>query len=198
MEKTEDLRIRRSRLMLQNAFMDLMRQKDFQAITVQEIADKAMVHRATFYDHFVDKYALFEYAIREQFKSILHRTVVEDFPFNIENLSLLITTTCEFLFALCHSCIVKDQHILPMVQTQITGEIKRIVTSWIQQTAQEGSNSASQELVATIASWGIYGAGYYWSQNGDLASIREFVALSLPSIVASLEPALSADERLLA
>ena len=50
-----DRRVRRTRAALQNALFALMLEKDYDAITVQDIADRADVVRSTFYMHFTDK-----------------------------------------------------------------------------------------------------------------------------------------------
>jgi AcrR family transcriptional regulator len=56
----EDLRVRRTRQALHNAFMVLIEEKGFDAIIVQDIADRAMVNRVTFYKHYHDKYDLLD------------------------------------------------------------------------------------------------------------------------------------------
>lgn len=56
MDKKKDLRIQKTYLALTNAFMELLRTKKFEEISVQEICDRALVGRATFYKHFADKY----------------------------------------------------------------------------------------------------------------------------------------------
>jgi AcrR family transcriptional regulator len=53
-----DLRIRRTHKMLQEAMIALIAERGFDAITVGDIADRAMVNRATFYRHYEDKYDL--------------------------------------------------------------------------------------------------------------------------------------------
>ena len=96
-EKKLDPRVKRTRQLLQQALMDLMREKSFQAITVQDIAERATVNRVTFYAHFQDKYALLEYTMREMFKQRLRSQVPEGSPFSSENLARLILTVCEFV-----------------------------------------------------------------------------------------------------
>ncbi len=57
---TEDLRVRRTRKLLMQAMIELTIAKGFSRITVQEIVERAMVNRATFYRHYLDKYDLLE------------------------------------------------------------------------------------------------------------------------------------------
>ena len=64
-KQTEDLRVRRTRKALMQALIELTIEKGFSAITVQDIADRAMVNRATFYRHYLDKYDLFDQYMNE-------------------------------------------------------------------------------------------------------------------------------------
>jgi AcrR family transcriptional regulator len=61
----EDLRVRRTRKMLQNALMEATIQRGFESVTVQDICDRAMVNRATFYRHYADKYDLIDQFMKE-------------------------------------------------------------------------------------------------------------------------------------
>src|SRR3954467_12831022 len=54
-EKRTDRRSRRTRHMLEDALVDLMLEKRYDTITVQEIIDRANVGRSTFYAHYLDK-----------------------------------------------------------------------------------------------------------------------------------------------
>jgi AcrR family transcriptional regulator len=53
-----DLRIRRTKAALREALIDLISEKGFDAVTVGDIAERAMINRATFYRHCQDKYEL--------------------------------------------------------------------------------------------------------------------------------------------
>ncbi|HET8913532.1 MAG TPA: TetR/AcrR family transcriptional regulator [Ktedonobacteraceae bacterium] len=57
-EEQTDLRIRRTHKFLQDAMIELISEKGFDAITVGDIAERAMINRATFYRHYLDKYDL--------------------------------------------------------------------------------------------------------------------------------------------
>jgi AcrR family transcriptional regulator len=53
-----DRRVLRTRQMLQEALVALILEKGYEAVTVQEVLDRANVGRATFYAHFSNKEAL--------------------------------------------------------------------------------------------------------------------------------------------
>lgn len=65
MEKTIDLRIQRTYKSLTDAFITMLSEKKFEDITVNELCDRAMIRRPTFYKHFADKYEFFTFFIRQ-------------------------------------------------------------------------------------------------------------------------------------
>src|SRR6187402_2026282 len=74
-----DPRIRRTRLSLQQALEKLLDEREFEKISVQDIAEAAAVNRATFYDHYPDKFALLECMVGTQFQELLaQRGVIFD------------------------------------------------------------------------------------------------------------------------
>lgn len=70
MPQKEDLRVKRTKKALADAFMTLLNQKPFDEITINELCDRAGVRRATFYKHYNDKYdflAAYTRSLRNQF-----------------------------------------------------------------------------------------------------------------------------------
>jgi len=65
MERKIDLRIQKTYISLHNAFTDLLEEKRFENITVNELCEKAMIRRTTFYKHFADKYEYFTFYMKE-------------------------------------------------------------------------------------------------------------------------------------
>ncbi len=59
MKKT-DLRVQRTNKLIVDAFIHLVEKKGYEQVTVQGIADEAMINRATFYAHYKDKQDLYE------------------------------------------------------------------------------------------------------------------------------------------
>ena len=66
-----DPRIRRTRHLLQQALEKLLETKDFESISVQDVTEVATLNRATFYDHYPDKFALLECMVARQFLGLL-------------------------------------------------------------------------------------------------------------------------------
>ena len=64
-QNLEDLRIRRTRKLLQEALLDAASEKGFAHVTVRDITERAMVNRATFYRHYEDKYDLLRQYLEE-------------------------------------------------------------------------------------------------------------------------------------
>lgn len=65
MDKNTDLRVVKTRANIQKTFIDLLSEKDFDQITIQNILDRALINRSTFYRHYSDKYDLAEVLINE-------------------------------------------------------------------------------------------------------------------------------------
>jgi len=60
-----DPRVARTKKLIRDALMSLLAEKSFESISVQDIAERATVNRATFYAHFPDKFALLDAITRE-------------------------------------------------------------------------------------------------------------------------------------
>ena len=68
---TVDRRVRRSRRLLGDALLQLVTEKPFGEVSVQDIADRADMNRATFYLHFHSKEELLLHALTERFDELV-------------------------------------------------------------------------------------------------------------------------------
>lgn len=69
MPKT-DRRIRKSQEAIKKALIELMAEREFDQITLQDISDKADVSRRTIYLHYMDKFDLLDKLIEEHISNI--------------------------------------------------------------------------------------------------------------------------------
>lgn len=82
MEK-QDLRIVKTHKALCDAFLSMLNEKRFENITVNELCERALVRRATFYKHFADKYDFFEFFIRK-----IHEDFDQQMGVNLEEMDI--------------------------------------------------------------------------------------------------------------
>ena len=69
MEVKLDLRIYKTYKALHEAFTEILEHKSFEDLTVNELCDKAMIRRATFYKHFADKFVRSHKKILDRMKN---------------------------------------------------------------------------------------------------------------------------------
>lgn len=65
MKKKEDLRVTKTKKNLYEGLLKLMKDKTFEEIKVSDICSISLTNRSTFYDHFTDKFELFESLIED-------------------------------------------------------------------------------------------------------------------------------------
>ncbi|PKF85693.1 TetR family transcriptional regulator [Bacillus sp. BA3] len=65
-----DRRVQKSQEAIKNAFIELMSEKSFDHITIQDISDRANVGRRTIYDHYMDKFDLLDKLIEEHINEL--------------------------------------------------------------------------------------------------------------------------------
>ncbi len=71
-QNSSDLRARRTRKLLREALLELIEARGFEALTVGEIAQRAMVSRAAFYRYYQDKYDLVEQIFAEAMQTLVN------------------------------------------------------------------------------------------------------------------------------
>ena len=91
MKKT-DLRIEKTYSALKDAFTELLSKKKFEDITVNELCDKAIIRRATFYKHFADKLEFFSFYCNE-----FHRDYIQNLSFDKSNNKACLNSLLDFL-----------------------------------------------------------------------------------------------------
>src|SRR5579864_703082 len=70
-QSVSNLRVRRTQKLLREALVELIEERGFEALTVGEITERAMVSRAAFYRNYRDKYDLVERIFEEAMGALL-------------------------------------------------------------------------------------------------------------------------------
>jgi AcrR family transcriptional regulator len=193
-DKSIDPRVKRTRQLLQTAFMELFLEKGIGSISIQDITERATVNRATFYAHFPDKYALLDSIIREQFRA----TVVSELPlspgWDAGSLRLLIRAVFDFLSDFHRHCKPTDTPFDPLMERAVQQEIAELLLCWLKQAKTAGVKPRVWlETIASVMSWAMFGTAAEWTQSEGALSAEEMtnqVLLALTEGGAHLAPAL--------
>ena len=187
-DKRVDPRVKRTRELIVRAFNELVAEKGHTGLTVQEIAERATINRATFYAHFNDQYELFDHVISEAFREELRRRLPDASGLSEENLKALILAACDYLAGLNTACSRTDQQFKPLIEARVQSELYELLLGWIEASPRTDSRSGNAGIMASVVSWAIFGAGLQWSRGGEVHSAEEFADQSLSVIVEELKP----------
>ena len=169
-QEQTDPRILRSRRMLMDALAKLLDRKEFDEISIQEIADEATLNRATFYLHYPDKAALLQAMTDARFRQLVDRRGLS-FSNCDQALRAIALGVCDYLAETtgCPSQLAK----LPL---------ERSVIPVVEGIFREGaanhplSPGVDSDLLASTAAWAIYGAARRWFQTADRIPAEEMAA----------------------
>jgi AcrR family transcriptional regulator len=186
-DKRVDPRVKRTRELIVRAFNELVAEKGHTGLTVQEIAERATINRATFYAHFNDQYELFDHVISEAFREELRRRLPDSSGLSKANLKALILAACDYLAGLNTACSRTDQQFKPLIEARVQSELCKLLLGWIEASPATDSRSANAGIMASVVSWAIFGAGLQWSRGGEVHSAEEFADQSLSVIVGGLK-----------
>jgi AcrR family transcriptional regulator len=165
-----DPRILRSRHMLMEALLRLLDRKEFDNISVQEIADEATLNRATFYLHYADKNALLQAMTAARFRDLIARRGLS-FTDCDGALRAIALGVCDYLAETtgCPSQLTKmplEGSIIPVVEGIF-------LEGAAHHPARPGVDPA---LLGTTAAWAIFGAARRWLQTPDRIPAEEMAA----------------------
>ena len=176
MDKREDLRIKKTKAVLEDAFMALLLEKSLEEITVNELCNKAGIRRTTFYKHFNDKFdyiASFAKSLRARFDKIIWKSGKPD---NTPDYYVMYAKQLVNFISRHHrevdNIISSPLFYVVMnilAEQNYTDTLERIKMS----VAQGMVLSASAEVLASMLVGGVKDAVYFWLKSGKKKSADE-------------------------
>jgi AcrR family transcriptional regulator len=165
-----DPRILRSRRMLMDALASLLMKKEFEDISVQEIADEATLNRATFYLHYPDKNALLQAMTGVRFRDLIERRSITFTDCN-GALRAIALGVCDYL-AETTRCPTQ------LARISLEGSIIPVVEDMFKEgLAHHGlAPGIDRALLATTAAWGVFGAARRWFETPNRIPAEEMAA----------------------
>jgi AcrR family transcriptional regulator len=165
-----DPRVLRSRRMLMDALVRLLTKKEFEDVSVQEIADEATLNRATFYLHYPDKNALLQAMTDVRFRDLLERRGITFTDCN-GALRAIALGVCDYL---AESTRCPGQ----LARIPLEGSIIPVVEGMFKEgIAHHGmAPGVDAALLATTAAWAVFGAARRWFQTPDRIPAEQMAA----------------------
>ncbi|HEX4167717.1 MAG TPA: TetR/AcrR family transcriptional regulator [Bryobacteraceae bacterium] len=159
-----DPRIRRTRQLLQKALGKLMETREFDKISVQDIADEATVNRVTFYDHYPDKFALLNCLVAGRFQELLAKRGVTFDGTCASALRGVVLGVCDYLAATPSTeCGRQQRQMASHVDFAVIGVVRHIILGGAEK--HRPTEDVSPEMIAATLSWAIYGAANEWART---------------------------------
>lgn len=174
-----DPRVRRTRRALHRALGTLLERHDFNAISVQHIAEEAELNRATFYSHYPDKFALLEAMVEAEFKGMVEeRGIVFDGCDSA--LNAIALGVCDFLASTPRVTSERQKQIEPQLESAVIGVVRRLLLRGFDR--DPTGAPSSPELLAAAVSGAIFGAAKEWVLTADRVP-SESIAQTIVSLV---------------
>jgi AcrR family transcriptional regulator len=188
--KRQDPRVTRTRHYLMQSLCDLMGEKEFDQITVQQITERAIINRATFYAHFDDKYKLLENMVQHSFHEMLDSKIDRNDGFTRENLRLLTLVTCEFLVEFHNEHTPGQEYELLPVEREVRSLVSKSISECVGHAtlAQPG---VSAEALAIWTSSIIFGSAIQWLHSRSKLSAEEMTDQIMFLMMSGLEASLA-------
>lgn len=194
-----DPRVLRTRVLIQEAFISLIKQKDIKDITVRDITGKAKVNRATFYAHFTDKYDLLDVTITNSLRGSLMQKIRCQDKFSLETLTNLIVMMCEIHEELSTQCPRSYESLGPYMEIKMKEELQASLAELLRRrnglggtdksdesAASTAASSTLEKSIATMLSWCIYGIAHAWNKDGRKAPPAELAGEALKGLTETL------------
>jgi AcrR family transcriptional regulator len=188
-----DPRVKRTRQLLLQAFVALVEERhNLHSISVQEVAERATVNRATFYAHFEDKYALLQCWMQQKY----HQRLTSQFPasstLQLSTLRQLIRSVFDALALFRSYLKPADRQYEPLFENVLQQELYTLLLRWLKQVPSEVPlQEEVGETTAQVISWAILGPATQWSRGDQTVSAEEMTRRVLSVVIAGLSPVIT-------
>lgn len=190
-----DPRVRRTRQLLLKAFDDLVREgHGISPISVQAIAERATVNRATFYAHFDNKFALVETWARTKFQRAVRSQLPPSSTLQRDTLRELILVVFDFMAAYRRYVKPRDEQLEPLFEIAMQQELQAIFAAWLHRLpAPVRAYEGGADITAMVISWAIFGSAMQWSREAERCSAEEMARQVSTIVDAALSPVATID-----
>lgn len=169
MSTSIDPRVSRTKELFENALLDLMEEKEYNKITVQEIAKRSTLNRATFYLHYYDKEELLQTCLDDALKALEESVKIPEVEFKYESHEPHPVFIRMFEQMMRHGRFYKimlAENKIPSFSNQVIKIIDRFVRSGSEYLTKDGiEKSVPHEIALAYISSAYLGVIIWWLKN---------------------------------
>ncbi|MFW2490784.1 TetR/AcrR family transcriptional regulator [Clostridium chromiireducens] len=180
----KDPRVIKTRRLIQEAIFNLSKVKNFDAITVSDIAKKAEINRSTFYAHFQDKYDLLESIVSDQLEYFISKRNGDKLEITEEVIRNLILSICDYHEDLSQRCKNSYRSFASVIEIKAKVQLRQVMlTLFMKNENKFAHDKVKIELIFTMVSSAIYDGVQYWYSLGKKVNSIILVEEMLPFIM---------------
>lgn len=164
-----DLRVRRTRKMLHEAFIKLVTANGFDGVSVQHLTEEAMINRATFYRHYDDKFDLAKQVydqLAAEYVTSIQATLATDPSKATYKLFEHVASYADFYLKMIDTM----PQFRGWVQDNIEQELKRL---FMQMGLEDGTQPVPTALSLRYLAAAQLGVVQWWLESGQQVSAEE-------------------------
>lgn len=177
----EDPRIIRTRNLIIDSFLALIREKDFYAISVKDITERATVNRATFYRHFPDKYVLLDTILIEMMRNKGFEEVKDQAELNEGTFRMLIHSFCNLVEELKQTFGRNYPTVIILMESGIKNNLIDMMNPFF-----ESEETEQKTIISTMLVTSIYSAACSWISGNKKMSREAFFNTILPFLTGAV------------
>lgn len=177
--KVRNIRMTHTKQSLIESFLKLVTEKDFEKITVADLAKGANVNRATFYAHFNDKYEFLDYIVDESAQAAIENRTLGVYKFDEERIHQLVLAVCDYHQQPNIQCRRSYLSLIPQLKDKMLMELKKYISKCLESIY---TNEQEKHFYTTIYSNIILEAGYLWA-TGEASFDKETTAQKVSSLI---------------
>jgi len=169
MSSSVDPRVSRTKELFENALLDLMEEKEYNKITVQEIAKRSTLNRATFYLHYYDKEELLQTYLDDALEVLEESVRISEAEFKYLSNEPHPVFIRMFEQMMKHGRFYKimlADNKIPSFSSQVIKIIERFVRSASDYLEKDGiEKSVPNEIAVAYVSSAYLGVIIWWLKN---------------------------------
>lgn len=170
-----DLRILKTRKAIKEAFLTLVQTKGYERVTIQDIAEEAMINRNTFYLHYVDKPNLLESLCQESIEKLNICVNLEMKDIHEINKNMFVLILSETFKVIAADIVFFKTMLSQNVQTNFSSYLKDSLKSYMLAGFGDQYHNEKMKVSLEYMISGLVGVICMWVTESENLVIEEVI-----------------------